>query len=212
MHTRLVFETLSFLSCLILAGTSSGGTAEAENGAAGSVAKSPRVSPDVVWEWEGDSGQWNQYSQPHADEITDALVSSEEEASLQVTPTIKMKIRFSTMTQMNVSTGWQRNARCLPKNATTTRTGVWEFRETPADPWTAYSAPIQRQLDACYFCGVGSVARVEALRGKWFKVDIKGMKQVCEETEDEWIVQRSDPIGEKEINVIGFDFWGQHWK
>ena len=177
-----------------LANTASAAAEADDDG--GPAAKSPRVSPDVVWEWEGDGGRWSQYSQTHADEITDALASGEEEVTLQITPAVKMKIRFTAMTQMNVSTGWQRNLRCLPQKATT---GFWEFQENPTDPWTAYSAPTQRQLDAYYLCGVGNVARVEALAGKWFKLDVGSMKQVSEETGKEWAVRRSDPIGERGV-------------
>lgn len=168
----------------------------------GPATKSPRVSPDVVWEWEGDGGWWSQYSRPHADEITDALVSGEEEVTLQITPAVKMKIRFSAMTQMNVATGWQRNVRCLPQKVATSMTGLWEFQENPTDPWTAYAAPVQRWLEACFLCGVGSLARVEALTGKWFKLDFGKMKQVSEETGKEWTVQRSDPIGELEAGYM----------
>lgn len=50
----------------------------------GSKVKASRVSPDVVWEWEGDGGRWNQFSPAHSQTLTDALVRGERDYTLQV--------------------------------------------------------------------------------------------------------------------------------
>lgn len=93
----------------------------------GPLAKLPKLSPDVVWEWEGDGGRWNQYTPEHAQSLTSALQRGDKETTLQVTPSVKMNVRFSNMTQMNVTTGWQRSVRCLHKGAVSR--GMWEFQE-----------------------------------------------------------------------------------
>ena len=41
-----------------------------------------------------------------------------------VAPGVKMKARFETMTQSNMSTGWQRDIRCLGNNS---EEPVWEW-------------------------------------------------------------------------------------
>lgn len=58
----------------------SGSTAEEE----GLKVKHSRVSPDVVWEWEGDGGRWNRFSPAHSQALTDSLVRKDKECTLQV--------------------------------------------------------------------------------------------------------------------------------
>ena len=147
----------------------------------------------MVWEWEDDGGRWNQYAPGHSQSLTSALIKGDTDVTLQVAPSVKMRVRFDAMTQMNVSTGWQRNVRCLPPSGSLT-TGVWEFHDVSRDHWTAYSPSTQRHLEACLHCGSENT-RVETTSGQWFKVDVKARKQVSEETGESSKVRRSDATG-----------------
>ena len=162
----------------------------------GSKLKSPRVVPPVVWEWEGDGGKLNAYTLEHSQLLTDALVRGDPDVTLKMTRTVKMRICFEAMTQTNIGTGWQSNVRCLPSSVSTTNVClVWEFHDKPEDSWTAYSAPTQYHLEACYLCGVESV-KVESTAGMWCVVDLKAMKQVEERSGKTRKIRRSETIGD----------------
>ena len=153
----------------------------------GSAAKLAKTSPDVAWEWKGDGGQWNTYAPEHSQEITDALVREDKEVTLKLSSGVQLKLRFSTMTQMNVSTGWQRDIRCLDTTGTSGE-GVWEWKDENG-VWNGYSSQTQRLLEACQLCGVGKTS-VEAA-GRQYDIDLKAMTQVNEESGVERPVQRA---------------------
>ena len=145
---------------------------------AGSKVK-PTPTEDLDWEWENDKGVWTKYKQEHSDDLTKALSHGENSVVLQVTPAVQLNIRFSSMTQMNVSTGWQRDIRCTLKGAGCDR---WEWQDENGK-WNAYSPTIQRLLVACELCGC-SEQEVEAA-GRKYHVDLVSKKQVNLETEVE---------------------------
>lgn len=62
----------------------------------------------------------------NGEELTSALLAGKDEAIVGVAPGVKMKARFDTMTQANVSTGWQRDLRCIEGNASYVPS-VWEW-------------------------------------------------------------------------------------
>lgn len=143
----------------------------------GSEEKLQKVAPGVIWEWEGDGGVWSSYSTKHCQALSSALVKDEKEMTLQVTPEVKMKIRFDAMTQTNVATGWQRNIRCtLAPSASSP--GVWEWEDSGGE-WRAHSPATQRLLHACRLCGSDSV-QVEVIPGKIGTVNLKALKQKME--------------------------------
>lgn len=49
--------------------------------------------------------------------------------TMAVTKGVKMKIRFRTMSQVNVTTGWPRDIRCIPIGTTNYKPSVWEWNE-----------------------------------------------------------------------------------
>lgn len=128
----------------------------------------------VIWEWEGDEGKWNQYDEEHATEITKALTNGEDTVMLQVSPSVKMSIRLSSMTQMNIATGWLRNIRCYSSGC-----GQWEW-EDEHGKWNAYSPVVQQLLVACAECGVCE-REIEA-GGRKYTVNLLAKKQTNIET------------------------------
>ena len=128
----------------------------------------------VVWEWENDHGKWTKYDEEHCVQLTKSLTGGEENVTLQVTPTVKLNVRFSSMTQMNVNTGWQRDVCCRSSGR-----GQWEW-EDERGKWNAYSPTVQRLLVSCAECGV-TEREIEAA-GRKYKVDLTGKKQVNIET------------------------------
>lgn len=155
---------------------------------AGSASKHAKTSPDVAWEWKGDGGQWNMYAPEHSQEITDALVRGDKEVTLKLSSGVQLKLRFSTMTQMNTSTGWQRDVRCLGTTGTSGE-GVWKWQDENG-AWNGYSSQTQRLLEACHLCGMGKT-NIEAA-GREYDVDLKAMTQVNEETGVKRLVQRTN--------------------
>lgn len=128
----------------------------------------------VIWEWENDRGKWTKYDEEHCVQLTKSLTGGEENVTLQVTPTVKLNVRFSSMTQMNVNTGWQRDVRCRNSGR-----GQWEW-EDEHGKWNTYSPIVQRLLVSCVECGV-TEREIEAA-GRKYKVDLTGKKQVNIET------------------------------
>lgn len=93
---------------------------------------------------------------------------------------MKLKVKFSDMTQANVSTGWQRRVQCVsasnssPSGADST-SRQWEWQDEHG-VWTAYSPAVQRLLEACELCGVGDW-QIEVV-GRRYKVEVgQGMLQ-----------------------------------
>ncbi len=128
----------------------------------------------VVWEWEGDDGKWTSYSDQDAVKITKALSDGEDNVTLQVTPTVQLNVRFNSMTQMNVASGWQRDVRCR-----STDCKQWEWQDKDGK-WKPYSPGLQRLLVACVECGVDE-RELEAA-GRRYKVDLVLRKQTNLET------------------------------
>ncbi len=128
----------------------------------------------IVWEWEGDGGKWTKYDDQYSIKITKALTDREDDVILQVAPTVKLNVRFNSMTQMNVRTGWQRDVRCLSNER-----AEWEWQDEHGK-WNKYSPSVQRLLVACQECGV--VERKLEAAGRRYKVDLVLKKQTNLET------------------------------
>lgn len=115
--------------------------------------------------------------------------------TLQVTKTVKMRVRFETMTQMNVGTGWQRNVRCVPSASSTCKVGgAWEYHDGTRDVWTVFPEPVQRHLGACHSCGVDEV-KVERAPGQCCKVDLKALRCTDETSGKTDKVRHSELVG-----------------
>ena len=132
----------------------------------------------VHWEWEGDDGKWIRYSNAHSQKLVDAMTRGAEELTLRVTPGVKMRVRFSLMTQSNVSTGWQRNVRCVVVSPTHHEQGVWE-RQDNDGAWLGFSESTSRQLQAAQTCAVEEV--MVSVGGKKCSVDLRVMEWEGEE-------------------------------
>ncbi|CAI8050123.1 Poly [ADP-ribose] polymerase 2 [Geodia barretti] len=149
-----------------------GSTAEGE---AGPAKKKAKVPPGVTWEWEGDGGKWSQFSANHSRLLSEALINGDSDVSVQVAQSVKMKIRFDSMTQTNVGTGWQRNVRCASPSQSgspDTQT-VWEW-ENDRGEWAWFPPAHQRLLHACKACHVDAVS-VETTARKRSRVDLGSM-------------------------------------
>ena len=109
-----------------------------------------------------------------------------------------MKVRFGVMTQMNVSTGWQRNVRCVPSRGSREEKGKWEWQDEHGS-WNAYADPVQRLLRACELCGAEGT-EIEA-HGRKYKIDVENKKQVNLDTSVERKVRHTseDDSGERKI-------------
>lgn len=83
----------------------------------------------VQWEWLGDGGKWTQYSEEHNEKLIDSFCVGADEVTIPVAKGVKMKIKFRTMSQANVATGWPRDIRCVPTGATDYKPSVWEWNE-----------------------------------------------------------------------------------
>ena len=81
----------------------------------------------VRWEWLGDAGKWNKYSDENSEQLTAEFVGGKDEAVVNVAPGVKMKARFNMMTQSNMSTGWQRDLRCISSDHHYSPPAVWEW-------------------------------------------------------------------------------------
>lgn len=159
----------------------------------------PSPTEDLNWEWENDKGVWTKYEQGHSDDLRKALSHGENNVVIQVTPAVKINVRFSTMTQMNVATGWQRNIRCSTPRGD--GCGKWEWQDENGK-WNAYSPTIQRLLVACELCGCDE-QEIEAA-GRKYRVELVSKKQVNLETGVERKVRHhaeSEVPGEKS-NVL----------
>lgn len=132
---------------------------------------SKKSRPSPLWEWEGDGGKWSKYAPEHSQQLTDALLAGKKDLTIQVAPNVRTKIRFSTMTQMNASTGWQRNIRCCQASGP----AVWEWQEDGVGLWRAHTPAISCLLEACHLCGVDSTL-IES-GSKRLTVDVKALKQ-----------------------------------
>ena len=147
---------------------------------------SKRSQPSPLWEWEGDGGKWSKYAPEHSQQLTDALLAGKKDLTIQVAPNVRTKIRFSTMTQMNASTGWQRNIRCCQAGGP----AVWEWEEDGLGLWRAHTPAISRLLEACHLCGVDSTL-IES-GSKRLTVDLKALKQTDPGDSSERSVRRVD--------------------
>lgn len=155
-----------------------GASVEVGEGEGEPTRKKAKVPSAVTWEWEGDGGKWSPFSADHSQSLSEALISGDSDVTVQVAESVKMKIRFDSMTQTNVKTGWQRNVRCAPSSrsdSTDTQT-VWEW-ENDRGEWAGFSQPHQRLLQACKVCQVDSVS-VETTPGKRTRVDLGSMEHV----------------------------------
>ena len=130
----------------------------------------------VVWEWEGDGGKWSAYSAEHCKLLSDGLSEGEGSVTLQVSATVKMRVRFDGMSQTNVSTGWQRNVRCIPTSSSDPpgAATVWEWLSEDGE-WVIFSTANQRLLTACKLCSVESIS-IEMTPGNQNTIDLKAMK------------------------------------
>lgn len=80
----------------------------------------------VKWEWLGDGGKWMSYSEEISEKLTDLFVSGVDEVTIPVSQGVKMKIRFKSMTQCNISTGWARDIHCISDSD---QSPAWEWEE-----------------------------------------------------------------------------------
>lgn len=81
-----------------------------------SSAAAPRQSVDVVWEWEGDSGKWQAYSDEHQEVLSTGFATPDVVVVLSVPNTpVKLAVNFQRMVQANKRTGWERCVRCREK-------------------------------------------------------------------------------------------------
>ena len=112
-------------------------------------------------------------------QLSTALLKGDRDITLQVATSVKLKVRFGTMTQTNISTGWQRNVRCVPSSGSREEKGKWEWQDEHRK-WSAYAPSVQRLLRGCELCGVEEV-EIEA-HGRKYKVDLKNKKQVNVDT------------------------------
>ena len=129
----------------------------------------------MVWEWEEDGGKWSPFSADHSQLLSEALIAGDSDTTVQVAPSVKMKIRFDAMTQTNTKTGWQRNIRCVDTSSAAPDTHtVWEW-ENDSGEWAWFPTQAhQRLLTACKVCQVDSVS-VETAPRKQTKVDLTSM-------------------------------------
>lgn len=114
--------------------------------------------------------------------------------TVQVTPAVKLSIKFSEMTQSNMSTGWRRDIRCTsigpsPSTGPSPSAGpspghCWEW-EDEHGKWNAYSPQVQRLLEACQLCVVKQCEMVAMGRG--YRVELGGQ---CVQTNLSTKVQR----------------------
>ena len=150
-------------------------------GASASKSKRSRRTPKraVTWQWEGDGGKWTNYDSSLGTQLTTALLKGDRDITVQVATNVKLKVRFGMMTQMNVSTGWQRNVRCVPSRGSREEKGKWEWQDEHGK-WNAYAPPIQRLLRGCELCGVEET-EVET-HGRKYMVDLENKKQVNVDT------------------------------
>ena len=111
--------------------------------------------------------------------MTTALLKGDKDATIQVATSVKLKVRFGSMTQINVATGWQRNVRCVPSRGSRAEKGRWEWQDEHGK-WNVYSPAVQRLLRACELCGMEEV-EIEA-QGRKYKVNIENKKQVNGDT------------------------------
>ena len=165
-------------------------------------AKRSRRTPKraVTWQWEGDGGKWTNYNSTLGQQLTTALLLGNRDVVVQVAATVKLKVRFATMTQMNVSTGWQRNIRCVPSRGSREEKGKWEWQDEHRK-WNAYPPAIQRLLKGCELCGVENV-EIEA-HGRKYKVDVENSKQINVDTGVERKIRHSSfqsAAGETEMH------------
>ena len=142
-------------------------------GATGGEGESGRVVPGVIWEWEGDEGNWSQYSEDHSRLLSKGLIDKDDDVIIKVSDSVKLKVKFDSMTQTNVKTGWQRVVRCTSSKSDS-RT-VWEWENEDGE-WVWFSPGHQRLLQACLACQVGSVS-VETSSGKRSRVDFGSMER-----------------------------------
>ena len=111
--------------------------------------------------------------------MTTALLKGDRDVIIQVATSVKLKVRFGSMTQVNVATGWQRNVRCVPSRGSREDKKKWEWQDEHGK-WNAYSPAVQRLLRACELCGT-ELVEIEA-QGRKYSVDLENKKQVNSET------------------------------
>ena len=99
------------------------------------MASTSKRSKTVKWEWLGDGGKWNQYSDKSSQDLTEAFVAGKEDVVVGVAPRVKMRARFNAMTQSNVSTGWQRDLRCV-EDTPNYKPPIWKWEES--GEWERY--------------------------------------------------------------------------
>lgn len=137
----------------------------------------PGQSPH--WEWLGDDGRWIRYSVAHTHKLTAAMEKGEEEVVVRVAPGVKMAVRFASMTQTNMSTGWQRDIRCtLDESAGAI--GKWE-RQLSDGKWAGFGESASRQLTAARLCEMEKV--IVEVGSKKCTVDMMELK--CKEEGEE---------------------------
>lgn len=155
----------------------------------------PKRPKSLKWEWLGDGGKWNQYSDTLGDKLTDSFINGEEEVILPVAPGVKMKVRFPSMAQMNVSTGYQRDLRCVPLDDESTdyKESVWEWEDTGT--WKRYPINTNRQLEAAFMCNVDKVGVSVAM--KPYTTSLHSNEMEDEASGRKWKIRRIDPDSTK---------------
>ncbi|XP_067870541.1 poly [ADP-ribose] polymerase 2 isoform X2 [Heterodontus francisci] len=147
------------------------------------VAEEDEEAPDELasrWEWEGDGGVWNVYSDEHAQDITQALRSGNTSVRLPLPSNISLRVDLKKMMQKNSKTGFERSVRYAVKDQEDYY--VWQWQDDDA-LWHPYSAAVCADLERARRKGEGTI--VVAVGRVRYSLDIGRMRQVNSKTKYE---------------------------
>ncbi|XP_038631572.1 poly [ADP-ribose] polymerase 2 [Scyliorhinus canicula] len=142
------------------------------------------------WEWEGDGGVWNVYSDEHAQDISQALWSGNTSVRLSLAAKTTLQVDLKKMIQKNSQTGFERSIRYAVKDQEDYF--VWQWQDDDA-LWHPYSASVCVDLERARIKGEGTATL--AIGRVRYTLDIGRMRQVNGKTKFERKMSRVQSDG-----------------
>ena len=118
-------------------------------------------------------GAWQSYSYDMATKLTDGFLNRASHIDLVIAAGRKVRVEFAKMCQINMTTGWQRNVRCIPLDPTYQYSQFWQWQDFDSKSWVLFDSALGRFLEAAMVLKASPVE--VAIETNTFEVDVPGM-------------------------------------
>ena len=143
--------------------------------ASGATSSSKLRSPGICWEWEADGSLWTAFTGDHNTAVNDAFINDSPHVDLHISRGTKVRVAFSSMIQINLKTGWQRDVRCVSQSSSYEYSDFWQWQPNGKTSWEMHPSAVGRLIEAAQV--VGKPSQTISLQGSLHEVDLLGMTQ-----------------------------------